>query len=347
MNIIIGSYHRHFIKIGECFERTQQLEFILTGIPPFRIKGTSIDFKRNYVWINKLGFLTLFIRSKIDKYGFTRFKSFLSDMNSRSFDVIGFFFLIKLKIIDILLNKKKNRILIVSAHIGYFSIKLAKLFNWITICEMPIANTREIHARLVNEFSKYNLENYYDSKRNFYLVEEKAIKECNVLVVPNKMCKKSFYSLKDESQIKLAPYPFPNWKKESIDILNKNNLLKFKILTVGRLGIRKGTHIILDIFREIEENIDEWTLIGQESNELGDRLKEFKSSRKLKIKGSLRHDEIKPFLRESTIFLLPSLGEGQPYSIGEAFHYNCQVICSNFCGITPNEYKNIHVITNR
>ena len=118
----------------------------------------------------------------------------------------------------------------------------------------------------------------------------------------------------------------------------------FRIITIGRLGIRKGTHILLDIFKDIEEIIDEWDLIGQESVEIAYKFKDLKNFKKLKVHGSKSHYDIKRFLRKSTILVLPSLGEGMPLSIAEALHYKCKIICSKYCGILSQENPNIHVM---
>ena len=209
---------------------------------------------------------------------------------------------------------------------------------------MPISNTRTIYKRLERELYKEGLENLVLKNYNRFLIEEKAIRFSDYLVVPNQSCKESFLCLKNKSKIFVASYSLPTWKKVKQEKLLNEKKEAFKIITIGRLGIRKGTHIVFDIYKDIEEIIDEWNLIGQESIEIQYKLKDLKKFKKLKLHGSLGHSKIKPLLRKTTILVLPSLGEGMPLTIAEALHYQCKIICSKYCGILKGENPNIHVI---
>tara|TARA_A100001035_G_scaffold250348_1_gene221659 strand:- start:1275 stop:2579 length:1305 start_codon:yes stop_codon:yes gene_type:complete len=342
--IVISTYHRHLFKIAEVFYKINRLEFLLSGIPSFRVKEVRINSKENYIWINKFGFISIFIRKIIDKYGFTRLKAFLTDSNSTLCDFYASIFIIKLRLKDFFLGRNKKRILIISGHTGYMAILISKKFKWTVICDMPISNSRKISQRLEREFYKEGLEKLVLKNSKSFLREEKAIKFSDYLVVPNQSCKNSFICLKNQSKIFIAPYALPNWEKIQEEILFKEKKQSFKIITIGRLGIRKGTHILLDIYKDVEGIIDEWNLIGQESVEIANKLRDLKDLKKLKIHGSKSHSDIKTFLRKSTILVLPSLGEGMPLSIAEALHYKCTIICSKYCGILKGENPNIYVI---
>ncbi len=339
--IVITTYHRHFFAIAEEFYKLNRLEFLLSGIPSFKAKG--LGKKKNYIWINKLGFISILLRRIIDKRGFPRFNAFLENSNSFFCDLSASKFLLGLRLKDYFFRRNKKRILVVSGHIGYLSILIAKKFNWIVICDMPISNTRKIYKRLEREFLKMGLMQFIPKNTN-YLREEKAIKFADYLAVPNKFCKESFVCIKNQSKIFIAPYPLPKWETISKEMLIRNKKQSFKIITIGRLGIRKGTHILANIYKEIEDIIDEWILIGQESVEIGGKLKDLKKLKKIRIVGLKSHSEIKKLLMKSTIFVLPSIGEGMPYSIAEALHYQCKIICSKYCGILNGENPNIHVI---
>ena len=172
------------------------------------------------------------------------------------------------------------------------TILISKKFKWTVICDMPISNSRKIAQRLEREFFKEGLEKLVLKNRKPFLREEKAIKYSDYLVVPNQSCKNSFICLKNQSKIFIAPYALPNWENINEKILFKEKKQSFRIITIGRLGIRKGTHILLDIFKDIEEIIDEWDLIGQESVEIAYKFKDLKNFKKLKVHGSKSHSLI-------------------------------------------------------
>ena len=136
--IVISTYHRHLFKIAEVFYKIDRLEFLLSGIPSFKVKEVLINHKKNYIWINKLGFISIFIRKIIDKYGFKRLKAFLADSNSNLCDFYASIFIIKLRLKDYFLGINKKRILIISGHIGYMTILISKKFKWTVICDMQI-----------------------------------------------------------------------------------------------------------------------------------------------------------------------------------------------------------------
>ncbi len=124
----------------------------------------------------------------------------------------------------------------------------------------------------------------------------------------------------------------------------------------GRMEPRKGIHLCKDIATSILERYEvDFVFAGQDLfNYMSDTLLPYLKGRTLKgavhYLGKLNLTDVRSFLTQADIFLLPSLWENCPYSCLEAMASGCAIVCSNQGGLpeliqdgqngllTPNEH---------
>ncbi len=107
----------------------------------------------------------------------------------------------------------------------------------------------------------------------------------------------------------------------------------------GRMERRKGIHLCKDIVTSILERFDAaFVFAGQDLfNYMADTLLPFWQTRNLKgsihYLGKLGLHEVRSWLRQTDIFLLPSLWENCPYSCLEAMAARCAIVASDQGGV--------------
>ena len=159
---------------------------------------------------------------------------------------------------------------------------------------------------------------------------KKAYEMSDAILVPSKHV---YRTLKKRAKVNqkfiINPYgcPFPIIKK--VD----SNYETINLICVARLHYRKGIRYLLKVFELINKNFpDKYKLnvIGSETSAKG-----FDNSFKIKnvnFLGNRNKEEIKNLFRNSHIFILPSLEEGQALVIGEALAHGLPVISTPFSG---------------
>ena len=98
---------------------------------------------------------------------------------------------------------------------------------------------------------------------------------------------------------------------------------KLQILFVGRLHPQKNVLKLIEAFNKVKkEKIYPKLVIagnGPQKNEIMDKLKKLNLQKDVKILGEIKGTDLINLYKSSTLFILPSLYEGQPLSLLEAF----------------------------
>lgn len=117
---------------------------------------------------------------------------------------------------------------------------------------------------------------------------------------------------------------------------HKSDTSKRVILTLGRLGRRKGTYDLLDAVPRVlerHESIEFW--LGGDGDV--ERIREVISGRPwakhVKLLGWVNGNEKKQIMSHAYMFVLPSYNEGLPMALLEAMAYSIPVISTNVGGI--------------
>jgi glycosyltransferase involved in cell wall biosynthesis len=130
-------------------------------------------------------------------------------------------------------------------------------------------------------------------------------------------------------------------REEQVNIRRKYNLPNDRpiILFAGRMERRKGIHLCKEIVTAILERFEvSFVFAGQDLfNYMSDTLLPYWNDKKLKgsvhYVGKLDLTSIRSFLRQSEIFLLPSLWENCPYSCLEAMAAGVAVLSTDQGGM--------------
>ncbi|MCX7986891.1 MAG: glycosyltransferase family 4 protein [Bacteroidales bacterium] len=123
------------------------------------------------------------------------------------------------------------------------------------------------------------------------------------------------------------PYGVPFKEKLVPSPKNFDGKRKLKILSVGTLGLRKGTPYTILAAKELQKEC-EFTLVGSFPERLPNLLKNIPEN--VKITGHIPRSQIGNYYQWADVFLLPSLVEGSATVCYEALGYGLPLI------VTPN-----------
>ena len=214
------------------------------------------------------------------------------------------------------------------------------------ILEVPIAPAifeKEIISK-IQKLDKYKWENYSISNKNFNIIikrEKKEIKLADHIVAPSEFVKDkicNFYSI-DRKKISVIPYAI-NEKNFLIRRNIRKNKTKIKVLTIGDVCIRKGVHYVYEVAKKLSDKF-EFNWIGK-SNLNSTGFEE--ASKYINFLGEIPNNKIQKYLKQSDIYFLPSLCEGSPISLYEAYISRLYLIYSHNCGFELKNYKRKKII---
>lgn len=111
---------------------------------------------------------------------------------------------------------------------------------------------------------------------------------------------------------------------------------EFQILTVGNLGLEKGTFHLLRALRELP---GPWrlTLVGRIARELSSSTDFRALSDRLNVIGPLQQDGLRDYYRQTNLFVLPSLQEGMSMAVLEALACGAPVVVTESSGYSKEE----------
>lgn len=117
----------------------------------------------------------------------------------------------------------------------------------------------------------------------------------------------------------------------------KNKRECFTIVTVANLVPVKGIEILIDAVLELKNQEIELIIVGNDENDYAAQLKQkvIENDTKSQIRFLGKHTDIRPFLTQSDLYVIPSLnkGEGMPMALVEAMSMGLPVLGSNVSGI--------------
>ena len=135
------------------------------------------------------------------------------------------------------------------------------------------------------------------------------------------------------SESKLIKVPYGVDLKE-FKYLNKKRPKgdKFRIISVGTISIRKGSHILIEAFEQLSLNNSELIFVGTIENNFKKILKKFKKLKNVKFISKQKQENLKYFYNNSDIFVLYSLEEGLSMVQAQAMACGLPIICSENTG---------------
>ncbi len=212
---------------------------------------------------------------------------------------------------------------------SYETIKVARKKNLLVVYELQIAYYKEILSIINREKKKDNSwveYNHLYSNPEAGVRIDKELSLVEHIVVASSYTKSSLIKYGfDENKIEVIPYGFPPvFQKEYLPLHNR----RLRLLYVGSLGVTKGIRYLLEAIEGLEDKID-LTIVGGGNPSAA--LKE--AILKHKYIESLPHAKVLQYMRESDIFLFPTLSDGFGMVIAEAMSQGTPVITTpNSCG---------------
>ena len=163
-------------------------------------------------------------------------------------------------------------------------------------------------------------EEYKNLKIKKDLISEKIISKelseyemADYIVVPSNFARKTFLDkgFKEEKIISITLGVDLKKFYISEDVVQKKNESnKFRIISTGRLSIRKGTHYLLEAFTSLNLKNSELLLVGDIDKDFREIFYKFKQNKNIKYFKSQPEENLKNFYNISDIFVSCSLEDG-------------------------------------
>ena len=224
-----------------------------------------------------------------------------------------------LRILSRIFNLPKNSTLCIDGLLAPYlknSIKnLCEKFNIILLIHHPVTQENNIQPLL-------NLKDYFVERSIF----NKKLK----IITVSKFIKKQLY--KYTNNFKIIHVAEPGIEEvffEDYEYKNTRN-----IIAIGNIIPRKGYHLLLEALSDVSED---WflTIVGNYDinktyfQSLNSKIKKYKMHNKIKFTGVKPREEMIERMRNSKLFVLPTLFEGYGMSILEAAIMGLHVITSD------------------
>lgn len=332
MKVVISHPHgnQNTSKVVKMLNKTKILDTFWTTIAfpdfinfYFKKKIYEVEFKNI-----KIRFLKELCRHIAIFFGFK--KLFLNDYSIFSVDSI--YKDLDLKVAKYLVKKKNKSITTIYSYedCALSSFINAKKNNITTIYDLTSP-----YWRLKKKIMKEELEMHPDWKLSS--VEKISKNKCNnkdkEILLSDKIIVASSFSAKslslptvDISKINIIPYGVDCPKIMTINKRRINS--KFKIFFVGRPVISKGIHYLIEILNKLEFP---WELeiagsIPEKLHQISIKIDNFFKDDRCKFLGQISNKEVKDKMKNSHVFLFPSLFEGFGQVILESMSCGLPVI---------------------
>ncbi len=171
-----------------------------------------------------------------------------------------------------------------------------------------------------------------------------------VFVVSGKKSTEEFYNKNNFANIFVSvdsPVEFTKDNETSYKAKKEKNYPQNYIYT-GRLTRFKNVSYLVDVFKEYLKlnSKAKLTIIGngEEYKNIQNKISKYNLENSIRLLGKIPHDEIKHYLINNDVFLMPSLGEGVSVSVAEANTYGLPVIAQNVIGLNEQIINNVNGI---
>ncbi len=237
---------------------------------------------------------------------------------------------------DAFLQAIKNKQIIKIFKEGFKSVKILLLKNKLNIKAIKkinsqyIITTREFHSKLVGMYANKNIikiateHNYHNNDEKFI---NKIIKSLNNFdyFVPVSENLQKFYAPKiGNTKCVFIPNVIDSLPKEKSTLKNNN------LISVGRLEQEKGQCDLLDVVKQVKDEIKnvKMYLIGDGSlyKTLKNQIKEMNLEDTIILTGFLKPSEISNYMKNSKLFVMSSYTESFGLVLIEAMSYKVPCI---------------------
>ncbi len=213
-----------------------------------------------------------------------------------------------------------------------------------------IVSTRLDYSLLLNKYGnsiKIVQEHCHHNGNKKYISKLKKLKNINYMFALTDTLKNDYEKFLSGSNVKVLVVPNMITMPDVVSNLDNNNLI-----TICRLHSVKKIDEMIDIFSKLENKDTKLYIVGTGDEEA--KLKDIVHSKNLDDRiiftGYLSQEDMRPYLLDSSIFLMTSLTEGLPMVLLEAMSYGIPCIAyqtsSGVSDIIDNDI-NGYIIENR
>lgn len=227
-------------------------------------------------------------------------------------------------------NCLKNKKLLKTFKEGFKAVKillLKKILNIKAIKNIEsdyIITTREFHSKLVGKYAKKHIvkiateHNYHNNDMKYVKRLLKSVNNFDFLVVVSSELKDYYDKL---SRIKVIYIP------NTIDFIpkEKSKLSQNNLVAVGRFSKEKGFEDLIDVFKLVNNEIDDSKLYligdGNQMPLIKEKIDNYGLNEKVILPGFLSQSEIKKFYLNSKLYVMTSYTESFGLVLIEAMSY--------------------------
>ncbi len=313
--IIVGGKF-HAFNLAREINKKKYLASIITSYPKYLVKQYGIDTNRIKSIILKEILLKIFNKFSYLKNFFDS-DTYLSNYFSKKASK--------------LINYDDVDIIIGWSSFSREAFIKAKGYNCLKILERGSTHILYQAEILKKEYSELQIKPLVPSQE-IINKELEEYKLADYISVPSEFVKKTFLiNGIDEKKIIKTPYGVD---LEEFKIMNDQNRdkHKFKIISVGSISIRKGSHYLLKAFKELNLSNAELVFVGPIENDFKKIIKNFKNINNIKFIKKQKQSNLKSFYNNADIFVQCSIEEGLAVVQLQAMACGLPVICTENTG---------------
>ena len=329
ISIIVGGKF-HAFNLAEQINKKKYLQQIITSYPKSYLKKYGVSKNKIYSIILKEILLKIFNKINFLNHIFDYNYLLCEYFDNKASDNINY------DEVDILVGWSG------------FSRKCfikAKKFNCIKILERGSSHIKFQHKILTDEYKSLGIKpNVPSSKMIKKEIEEYDL--ADFICVPSEYVKETFikYGIKKDKIIKI-PYGV-DLKEFCLVESKKRKDNKFRIISTGSISVRKGSHYLLEAFKELSLPNLELIFVGSFDPDFKKIIKRYSNIKNIKFIKKQKQELLKKFYNDSDLFVLCSVEEGLAMVQAQAMACGLPVICTTNTGGSEIVDENIngHII---
>jgi glycosyltransferase involved in cell wall biosynthesis len=315
ISIIVGGKF-HAFNLAEQINKKKYLQQIITSYPKSYLKKYGVNKNKIYSIILKEILLKIFNKINFLNHIFDYNYLLCEYFDNKASDNI---------------NYDKVDILVGWSGFSRKCFIKAKKFNCIKILERGSSHIKFQHKILTDEYKSLGIKPNVPSSQMI----KKEIEEYDLadfICVPSQYVKETFikYGIKKDKIIKI-PYGV-DLKEFCVVESKKRKDNKFRIISTGSISVRKGSHYLLEAFKELSLPNSELIFVGSFDPDFKKIIKRYSNIKNIRFIKKQKQELLRNFYNDSDIFVICSIEEGLAMVQAQAMACGLPVICTTNTG---------------
>jgi glycosyltransferase involved in cell wall biosynthesis len=222
--------------------------------------------------------------------------------------------------------------------VSFASLNKAKRFGAATLIDVGMLHPEAYGRELREDHSRAGIKPGSSEMARLARGSEKQFERCDKIIVYSRAAAQSFGDFSYARKV-VVVNPGVNHERFSANS-SKPGSERFRVCYVGRIEVPKGIHHLVSVWKRLALPDAELTLIGQLMPEMM-HLPAETAGTGIHFAGILNAEQIAGRLRESDLFVLPSMNEGLSIALLEAMSCGVPVVACQATGaedcVTPGK----------